>query len=323
MGPEWLVIGTVVAVLLGGVGAAAFNAARRASPYQDAIELRWAQAAEAMGGRLEVVSRRTLEPRVLRLTVEHDEAIATAVLAVPVSPDAEAHTKARARYVLGVGPGFVVLPRRVHEAPQPGMPVSLRAELGDARAAFTREVSGIAESIPRALTVRSDGVEIDVLWDGAEAEAPVLDAALRLVSAIAQHGADHLRGLATMDDATYEPRSDEGPRVRVRKGLVDVRLLVTPGSDGPVYLARVDARGGTPEVAVELPESGAMPSIPEGLVAPGLEPELARIAPAALRAHGASVELAWSEPPSLDQARAAVRLLAAVGASTGSQGAFR
>lgn len=324
MGPEWLVIGTVIAVLLGGVGAAAVGAARRASPYQDAMEARWAEAANAIGGRLEVVSRKTLAPRVLRLVVELDEALAIASLAVPVSPDAETHTKVRARYVLGIGPTFVAQPRRVHERGHAWMPRSLVASAGETRGVFTREVNALCDGIARPLTIRSDGHEIEVLWDGAEGDAQVIDDVLKLAAAIAQHGADHLRGLATMDDATYEPRSDEGPRVRVRRGLVDVRLMVRAAQTGPEFLARVDARAGTPGAEVSIAANGTPAAeIPQGLVAPGTEAELARLAPASLTAAEKHVEVRWDEPPSLDQARAAVHLLAAIGASSGSQGAFR
>ncbi|MEZ4338419.1 MAG: hypothetical protein R3B82_17495 [Sandaracinaceae bacterium] len=324
MGPEWLVIGTVLAVLLGGVGAAAVGAARRASPYQDAMEERWNAAAMAIGGRLEVVSRKTLAPRVLRLVVELDDAIAIASLAVPVSADAETHTTVRARYVLGVGPRFVAQPRRVHERGHAWMPRSLVASAGETRGVFTREVNAICEGIPRPLTIRSDGHEIEVIWDGAENDANVIDDVLRLAGALAQHGADHLRGLATLDDATYEGKSDEGPRVRVRRGLVDVRLLVRAIESGPEYLARVDARQGTPSVEIAIGAGGGpSTAIPDGLIAPGAEAELARLAPATLAASSTHVELRWSEPPTLDQARAAVHLLAAIGASPGSQGAFR
>ncbi|MBX3273141.1 MAG: hypothetical protein KF729_22950 [Sandaracinaceae bacterium] len=324
MGPEWIVIGMVVATLLGGVGAAALGAARRASPYQDAMERRWTEAAAHLGGRLEVGTRRALEPRELRLHVERDDASVLARLKVPVSPDAEAYTYAEARFVLGVGPRFVAQPRTVGEPPEDGMPVPLRTGAGDARAAFTREARALAEAIGRPLTIRSDGARVEALWHGAETELAILDAVVALVAALARHGADHLRGLSTLDDATYEPASDEGPRVRVRQGVVDVRFLVRPGADGAIYLARVDARPGTPEVEVAVAEGGAPARpIPDGLVAPGLERELARVAPATLVASERHVELVFAEPPSLDQAKAAVQLLRPIGASAGSQGAFR
>ncbi len=324
MGPEWLVIGGVIAALLGSVSVAAFGAARRGSAYQDAMEARWADAAERVGGRLEVVNRKTLAPRVLRLVVVIDDASVTASLAVPVSPDAMAHTRVRAPFVLGIGPRFVAQPRRVHERAQAWMPKSLLATAGDGRAAFTREVAALADAVPRALTVRSDGHEVEVLWDGAEGDAAALEGVLKLAAAIAQHGADHLRGLATIDDATYEGESDEGPRVRVRRGVVDVRLLVRPEGDAPIYLARVDARPGTPTLEASVADGGAIDAkLPAGLVAPGAEPELARLAPATLRADATHVEVVWGEPPSIDQARAAILFLAAIGASAGSQGAFR
>ncbi|MCB9593747.1 MAG: hypothetical protein H6719_13520 [Sandaracinaceae bacterium] len=324
MGPEWIVIGTVVALLFGGVGAAAVGASKRGRSYQDGIEALWARTAETIGGRLEVVSRKSLEPRVLRLVVERDDATATAILSVPVTADAEAHTKARALFVLGTGPRFVARPRLVSEPAQIEMPSSLRAVQGNAGAAMTPEVRTLADSIRRGLTIRSDGTEVDVVWDGAESDPAVIDAALQLVAAIARHGADHLRGLSTIDDATYEARSDEGPRVRVRRGLVDVRLLVRPGDDQPVYLARVDARDGTPEVDTFIGDGGALGEpVPEGLLGPEVEPELARVAPARLETGEGRIEIVWREAPSLDQAKAAVRILSAVGASAGSRGAFR
>ena len=324
MGPEWIVIGMVVATLLGGVGAAAFGAARRASPYQDALERRWTEAAARLGGRLEVGARRALEPRELRLDVERDDARVLARLKVPVAADAEVYTYAEARFVLGAGPRFVVRPRTVGEPAEDAMPAALRTAAGDARAAFTREARELADAVARPLTIRSDGARVEALWQGAEMELAVLDAVVTLVAALARHGADHLRGLSTLDDATYEPASDEGPRVRVRQGLVDVRFLVRAGADGVIYFARADARPGAPRVEIAIAEGGAPArEIPDGLVAPGLERELARVAGATLAAADGHVELVFAEPPSLDQAKAAVQLLRAIGASAGSQGAFR
>jgi len=325
MGPEWIVLGAVMGLLVGGVGAAAIRVATQGNPYQDRMEARWGALAEQLGGRLEVPSRKALEPRPLHLIAEVDEVQAVASVSVPVAAGNVSHTTVRSAYVLGVGPRFVARPRRANEGPQPGMPEGMLSAQGRTAAnAFGPQATGLVESIRRPLTVRSEEGRIEVVWDGAEEDPVVIERTLRLAAALARHGSDLLEGLSTIDDAKLEASSVEGPRVRVRRGLIDVRFVVISEDDAPLYVARVDAREGTPEVEVAIDDDGDVaPAPPDGLVAPDAEPELALVGPATLRSDGAVIEVAWRETPDLDQARAAVRLLAAIGAPSGTRGAFR
>jgi len=325
MGPEWIVLGVVMGLLVSGVGAAAVRVATQGNPYQEHMEARWRALAEQLGGRLEVPSRKALEPRPLHLIAEVDEVEAVASVSVPVAAGSVSHTTVRSAYVLGIGPTFLARPRRANEARQASMPAGLISSRERAAAsAFGPQARDLVDAIERPLTVRSEDGRIELIWDGAEEDATVIERTLRLAAALARHGSDLLEGLSTIDDATLEAQSAEGPRVRVRRGLVDVRFLVVSEDDAPMYLARVDARDGTPQTAIEVDEDGALGAEPpEGLVAPDAEPELPLVGPATLRSDGASVELAWRESPDLDQARAAVRLLAAIGVPSGTRGAFR
>jgi len=320
-----MVIGAAVTLLLGGVGAMSLGASLRSNRFQDAMEERWARAAEQMGGQLEVVTRKTLEPRVLRIVVELDDVEAVAALAVPVAGDGLAHTVVRAGYVLATGPRFVASPRTVGSSPQEGVPLALRADDVDAAASvFTEEASAMCDRLPRATTITGRAHEIEIVWDGAEASADVLAHMVRLAAVLARFGADHLRGLSSLDDANYEARSDDGPRVRFRRGLVEVFVFVRAERDVPFYVARTKARAGTPEVDVQIDADGAPKgSLPEGLIEPRLAPEMPRVSPARLSSDGEQVELIWSEAPTLEQTKAAVRVLSEIGADAGSQGAFR
>ncbi len=311
-------------LLLGGVGALSLGASLRGNPFQDSMEEVWLRAAEVLGGRLEVVSRKTLEPRVLRIVVELDDVEAVAALAVPVVGDGLAHTVVRAAYVLGAGPRFVARRRPPGVAPQDGVPPSLLVDHPRAAAVFGPDATSLCERLPGSSTVTGRAHEIEIVWDGAESDVQVLGDMLRLVATLASFGSDHLRGLSTLDDATYEPRSEEGPRVRVRRGLALIYLLARAEADEPVYVARTEARAGTPEIEAHIDERGdADPALPEGVLDPSVAGELLRLAPAQMRSDGATIEVVWSEPPSLDQAKAAIRVLAEVGASSGSRGAFR
>lgn len=294
-------IGAVVGALLSTVAAAALRAAGRGRRFQDRMEATWAKVADAVGGRLEVVSRPTLAPRVLRLIAVIDDVEAIAVLGVPVDEGAPTHTKARALYVLGVGPIFE------------GDDGSL---LSAART--------LVESLPMNLGLRADGREVEVAWDGAEKDGDVLRRALLLVATVARQGADHLRELATIDGATYEASSEEGPRVRVRRGLSEIRIVVElRGGRTPVHVAKTRARPGTPELVARIEKDGATPALPAGALDADGPDVLVRVAPARIASDGQTVEISWTEAPDREQVEAAVKVLAAVGTSQGAQGAFR
>ncbi|HHH28209.1 MAG TPA: hypothetical protein ENK57_07670 [Polyangiaceae bacterium] len=318
VGLELLVIGAAVTFLLGGVGVAAVGASRRQNRFQDQVESHWVRAAEQLGGHLEVRARKTLEPRSLRLWITLDEVDVVAAVAVPVAAGGQAHTTVRARYLLGVGPSFNIVSRTGSGALERALTTSERGRR------FTSNLQQTFDRIPRALTLRSHREELVVAWDGVETSADVLEQVCVLVSAIASYGTDHLRGLSTLEDATYEARSEDGPRVRARRGGVDVYISVRAEDYAPVYVASVSARPGIPEFEVQLSELGeASPQLPVGLIEPSLEPALVAIAEARFGRRGDNLEVSWTEPPSLDQAKAAVRLLGELGASAGSQGAFR
>lgn len=333
VGPEWIVLGIVMGLLAGGVGAAAVGAASRGNAYQDQVEAIWRSVAESIGGRLDVLPPRPLEPRSMTISAEVDDVPVTAQVRVPVAPGNVSHTRAEARYVLGVGPEFHARPRRVNEPGQDRLPRSILADdPAAAAAALGAQARGLVDTTPRPLTLRARDGAIEVIWDGAEADAAVIENALRLTAAIARFGSDHLRGLSTLDDAEYEAKSDEGPRVRVRSGLVEVRFLVAKeersarwqGVTQMAYIARVSARAGTPALASDIDDEGALhPPAPDGIIDPAATSELARVGPAHLRRRDAHLEIVWSEGPTLEQASAAVRILSAIGANSGSQGAFR
>lgn len=300
MGPEWIVIGVAVSTLLAGVAAAAFGASRRGSRFQDAMEARWRAVAETIGGRLEVVARPTLAPRVLRLVVDLGDVEAVAWLRVPVDPGAPSYTETQARYVLGVGPTFEGLEQDL-----------------------SREARSLVKAIPRHLTLRASDHVVRVVWDGAETDGTVLADALKLVAAVARHGADHLRGLGTIDDAVYESESEEGARVRVRRGLAEIRILVLIEGRRELLVHVARTRASVPRFHAPVSPDGSVGDLPEGVVGPGAASEVDKVMPASFRSDGETLEIVWPDPPTLDQVEAAVRILAAVGTSLGSGGAFR
>lgn len=299
MGPEWIILGVAISTLLGGVGLAAFGAARRGNRFQDAMEARWSAVADTIGGKLEVASRPTLAPRLLRLVLALDDVEAVATLRVPVDPGAPSYTEVRATYVLGVGPTF------------------------DGLTQISSEARSYVEAIPRQLTLSASDNEVILVWDGAETEGGVLSNALKLVAAVARHGADHLRGLATIDGAEYEPHSEEGVRVRVRRGLAEVRLLVLVEGRRELVVHVARTRAQIPRFEAGVQPDGSIEDLPEGVVDPSVANEIAKLIPATMRSDGETLEVVWLEAPTLEQAEAAVRVLAAVGKSTGSRGAFR
>lgn len=331
---EWVVTIGAALVLLAGAGGAMARAAKRGAEWQARVEERWRAAAGELGGTLEAAPTASLSPKRLTLKVELAEATSIASVNVPVDPSAPSHTRARARFAIGAGPVFRMWERS--EADGGGreravLPdrelvrrVRIDTDADEATAAlFTPAVCEQALRFARPIALRSDGLTVELVWDGVEVDVGVLSAALGLVAELASSGTDVLRRLGTIDGARYVRASEGGPFVRVRREAGDVQLATEPTVRGPAYFARADARRGLPAFLVRIDEGTIEGELPSGVLDPDTAPPLSSLGACTLESNGESVVLAWTGEPSNDQAEAAVRLLVSIAAGSGRRGAFR
>lgn len=325
MGPEWIVLSIAVSALLGGTALVGAAHSRRAARWQDEVEARWREAADSLGGTLEVGGSGALAPRELRLVARLEDVEASARATVPVEPAVGSYTEAWAEYLLGAGPVFEGHERGATDLPRRELPSRLASADPEALGAvLSPRVFTLLEAMPGGLTLRGDGERVLLQWGGTERITEVLERALRLVAALARHGADHLRELAAIDGGAWEPRADGGPRVRVRRGQAEVSLRVARVEGAAVTLATVATRRDVPVFRVGVDASGELDgALPDGVLDPSFAHHLRRVGRCALESDGASLTLTWRSPPTLAQAEAAVVLLAPVAAGSGAQGAFR
>lgn len=337
MGLEWIVISLAVGALLGGTALAGLSQKAKATTWQDEIEARWREAAERLGGRLDVDASGALAPRRLHLVATLEDVEVSARATVPAivpatapGPGLGSYTEARARYLLGAGPTFEAHPRGRHphedgEQSLPERPAHLESVDPDALGvALSPQARALLDGMPHGVDLEGDGARVRLRWDGTERRVDVLERAMRLVATLARHGADHLRDLARLDGARWEPRDARGPRVRVRRGQAEVSLRVRRVDGAAATFAIVETRHAVPRFQVEIAADGSLDGeLPEGVVDPSFAHHLGRVGRAVLRGEGDAVALGWRAPPTELQAEAAVTLLAPISKGSGAQGAFR
>ncbi len=331
---EWIVTLGAAGALLVGVAGSMLRAQKRAAEWQGGVEARWREAAEALGGTLEVGASPSLTPRRLALRVASEDVVATVAASVPVDPGAPSHTRASARFALGVGPAFRMRERGPGDRPGredevlPGHPLARRVRIAtDAPSAvaalFSPTARAHAAAFARALSLRSDGSAVEIVWDGTELDRDVLAHALGMVRELASFGTSTLRELAELEGADYV--GGEVPYVRVSRHGVEVELHASIAIDGVACEALAAMRRGSlPEFSVRIDgEGGLHGTLPPGVIDPELSPCLRELGECTLSLEGDELELMWASVPDLARAEAAVRVLASIAGGTGRQGAFR
>jgi hypothetical protein len=328
---EWVVTLVSVGVLLVGVAGSMARAARRGAEWQSRVEGDWRRTAEEIGARIEVTGSGALAPRRLVLSQTLEEAQVFADTNVPVDPGAPAHTRARARFVLGHGPAFSAIDRRSVTDPA-GLEreifaddralahrVQLRTSTPHAvRSLFTEQARTLVRNFARAFALRSEGTRLELVWDGVEVNGSVLADALALVGELARSGVAPLRALTAIDGAIYA----EG-RVSVHRGDIEVCFFAREGERGPIYAARVDAHRALPDLRVHIDDAGVIDgAIPAGTIDPDSAQALPSLGACTLRAAN-DVELVWDGAPSVAAAEAAVCVLVALATGGTRKGAFR
>lgn len=336
MDSEWVVTLVAVSVLFLGVAGAAGGAARRGAEWQRSVEERWRLAADAIGAQLAIAGRGALVPRRLTLaqTIGHAEAKVEAT--VPIDPRAPAHTRASAPYAIGGGPRFRMIERYGLGHGVEAQVLGESALAGRVRVTTDEPVAvaivwssaarELAAGFARPIDVRADARSIELVWDGVELDGHVLRDALALVGELAQLGMGTLARLEELDGAVYWPfdEVEKRPAVRVSRGPAEVCITARPTARGPIFTARAELGRDVPPFDVHLGARGAIEGeLPAGLLEPDDAALFAEIGLARMSIEGDGVELEWEEPPSLAQADAAVRVLAAIAAGSTRRGAFR
>jgi hypothetical protein len=333
---EWVVTLAAMGVLLIGVAGAAGATARRGSEWQRHVEDRWRAAAEPLGAVLQVSSKGLMSPRRLTLVRELPDVLVSVQTVVPVDPQALAHTRAFARYALGAGPAFRMVPREAYaalgdersvlgeHALTPLVHLTTREPVA-AALVWTEAARTLAAEFPRAVELRADGSALELVWSGVEREPDVLAGALALVGELAHAGVGVLRELAGIDGAVYVPLDEveRRPVVRLIRGPAEVCILAESSARGPVYLARAALAREVPPFDVHISGGVIEGRLPQGVIEPEESALLPAIGAARLGIEGDDVELAWDAAPSRESAEAAVRLLSAIAAGSGRKGAFR
>lgn len=330
---EWIVTIGAAGALLVGVAGSMLRAQKRAAEWQGRVEARWREAAEELGGTLEVGAPSSLTPRRLTLRVASEDVVATASASVPVDPGAPGHTRASARFALGVGPAFRMVERGPGDRPGregeilPGHTLARRVRVDtdapEAVAALFSPAARIhAASFARALSLRSNGSAVELVWDGTELDRDVLAHALGMVRELASFGTSTLRALAALEGADYV--GGEVPYVRVLRHGVEVELHASIAVDGVACEALAATRRGLPEFGVRIDgEGGLHGALPPGVLDPEVSPCLRELGECTLSLEGDELELIWASVPDLARAEAAVRVLSSIAGGTGRQGAFR
>lgn len=273
-----------------------------------ALERAWNDAAARLGGELEVLDRAGV--RVLRLIAPGESRAVASVSSKVVS------TTVRCRYALGHGPRFELRWRMLGNGKD--LPAGFWADdTAQAATVLDDEARERMAAFPRLLTVRANGRELELSWPLSEDEAGVLVEAVELAQRMAGRGLSEMTRLADALDG----RLDAG-QLRVQRGAIQVWLAIEERDGVWAFVASVPARVPCAPFRLRL-DADALSALPPGLCDPERSPQTEGLGDAALRGDGEAVEVIWPGAPSDDEARAAVRLLEALGAPRGGGGAFR
>jgi hypothetical protein len=242
-------------------------------------------------------------------------------------------TRARARFALGAGPRFTVVPRGLFSG-GPNEPLGdeqgvyvLRAEdPARARALWTPRARRLASALER-VTVESDGTTVTVVIVKAEHDVRVLEALVELAGELASHGMHVLLPLAELPGARlvrprggwYQPRA---AHVEVAGAGGIVRIAALPGRAGPqLALTLDDARERRP-FSVRIEGGQLLDEAPRGSIPPSAAALLEPLGSATLLGNDEWLRLVFASVPPDDAVHAGVRLLFELVAST-ARGVFR
>ncbi len=335
MDSEWVVTLVAMGVLLVGVAGSMARAARSGAAWQSRVEEDWRRTAEALGASFSASALRKVAPRRLTLVYLAPEARVTATTNVPIDAGAPAHTRVASTFALGAGPAFRLWERNAREAfgierevlVDSALAARVRIDTDVAlavRAVLSEAACALLASFSRPLFLRSNGVSIELVWDGVELDGKVLADAILLVSELAASGIGPLRALSSIDGASWVGREDATPLVRVVRNRGEVDIEASPSPEGPIFFAHTTLQRTLAHFVVHIGAEGRVEGdLPIGALDPHDERCLSEVCACDLSCDGERIELRWQDAPTPAAAEAAVRLLIAMATGSGRTGAFR
>lgn len=282
-----------------------------------------------------------VSPESLDITVE--QAHVHLDLATRMFGDTKVYvTRAQARYVIGAGPTFEVVPVGLLT----GLLRNMGAQdelFGDARfnslfvvrgrdfrgtqsawAAATQRT--LAERLPPA-TVSSDGTRVTLEIAGALEDAPRLHAVLDVVGAVASVGAAAFQALTALPNSTATPASVTGssvrpPQLRITTDHGDATASLHWKKGGPCLWLTLPTGKELPPFRV-IVRKGKTEGIPPGRLGSDSRHLLDALDGALLLSEAGKLDVQWLGIPTPEGLRAGAQLLSELAGGTHRVGVFR